>query len=202
MHLHDVLTGRILARMEADERVTQRRLAGELGIALGLTNLLIRRIVKKGWVKAVSVRPKRVRYLITPEGIAERARVTRAYFENTLSLYTETRERIRRSLARLSATWPAGVGEKRIVFYGASEVAEIAYICLDGTDLRLVGVVDDVRRTPFLGTPVHPATALTPTHLDGKAFGRVAVMSFRRADDIRRRLEDIGYPDDRIFWLD
>ena len=78
MPSHDHHTRRILTQIEAEDKISQRSLAKELGIALGLTNLLIRRIVKKGWVKVINVRPNRVRYLITPTGIAEKARITRS----------------------------------------------------------------------------------------------------------------------------
>ena len=202
---HDDYHQHILSRIEAGAPITQRSLAKELGIALGLTNLLIHRVIKKGWVKAVNVRRNRIHYLITPEGIAEKARVTRAYFDNTMRLYTETRDQIRQNLDRLSYTWPADhlpAGQKRIVFYGCGEVAEIAFICLDGTDLRLVGVVDDKRQKPFFGIPVHPPIALSGDHLNGYEFGRLVVTSFRRADDIRARLETSGYPLERVFWLE
>jgi DNA-binding MarR family transcriptional regulator len=204
----DVQTKRhlqVLEAIAADDRITQRTLAGHLGIALGLSNLLLRRIINKGWVKVVNIKANRVHYLLTPEGVAEKARVTRMYVENTIHLYTETRERIRCSLARLSTTWPNGDGSsvtKRVVFYGCGEVAEIAFICLDGTDLRLVGVVDDTRRKPFFGMFVHPPTALSESTLAGEPFDRLIVMSFRKADDIGARLKVLRFPEDRVYWLD
>lgn len=205
MDTHDNYTRHILGEIERGRQPTQRALSAELGIALGLTNLLVRRVVKKGWVKATNVNPRRVRYLITPAGIAEKARITRAYFDNTVRLYTETRERIRDSFNDLSAEWTNEHldedGAKRIVFYGAGEVAEIGYISLQRTDLHLVGVVDDRRQTPLFGVPVHPSSLLGPDALAGQRFGRLVVMSFRRAEEIRTRLEALGIPSDRVFWL-
>ena len=205
MGTHDIYTRHILGEIERGRQPTQRALSAELGIALGLTNLLIRRIVKKGWVKAVNVTPKRARYLITPTGIAEKARITGAYFDNTIRLYTETRERIRESLAALSSEWPsehlAEDGSKRIVFYGAGEVAEIAFIGLQRTDLRLVGVVDDGPRDEFFGLPVHSSAMLRANEVAGQRFGRLVVMSLRRADQIGERLEGLGVPRERVSWL-
>ena len=205
MPSHDHHTRRILTQIEAEDKISQRSLAKELGIALGLTNLLIRRIVKKGWVKVISVRPNRVRYLITPTGIAEKARITRLYLDNTLHLYTETRDRIRERLTLLSDEWPAepdGLnGEKRIVFYGAGDVAEIGYICLQGTDLHLVGVVDDRRTKPFFGIPVNSPDSVRATGLNGQQFDRLVVMSFRQADRIRARLESVAMPAAKVFWI-
>ncbi len=204
MPSHDHHTRRILTRVEAGDKISQRSLAKELGIALGLTNLLIRRIVKKGWVKVINVKPNRVRYLITPTGIAEKARITRSYLDNTLRLYTETRDRIRERLMVLSNECP-GVpglnGGKRIVFYGAGDVAEIGYICLQSTDLHLVGVVDDRRMKPFFGIPVNSPDCVRASGLNGQQFDRLVVMSFRHADRIRARLESVAFPADKVFWI-
>ena len=204
MPSHDHHTRRILTRVEAGDRISQRSLAKELGIALGLTNSLIRKIVKKGWVKVINVKPNRVRYLITPTGIAEKARITRSYLDHTLRLYTETRDRIRERLMVLSNECP-GVpglnGGKRIVFYGAGDVAEIGYICLQGTDLHLVGVVDDRRTEPFFGISVNSPNCVRVSGLDGKQFDRLVVMSFRQADRIRARLESVAFPADKVFWI-
>lgn len=197
-------TRRILAEIETRRQVTQRTLAKELGIALGLTNSLIRRVVSKGWVKVVNIKANRVSYLITPAGLAEKARITKAYFDNTARLYSETRDRIRESFDLLSASWNGNGtpgGEKRIVFYGAGEVAEIGFISLQGTDLRLVGVVDDVRQTPFFDFPIHRPEDLRSTELGGVPFDCLVVMSFRKARQIRLKLEAIGFPPERVFWL-
>ena len=204
MPSHEKHTRSILTRIEAGKEVSQRSLAKELGIALGLTNSLIRRIVTKGWVKVINVRPNRVRYLITPAGIAEKARLTRSYLDDTVRLYTETRDRIRERLTTLSSECP-GVpglnGPKGIVFYGAGDVAEIGYICLQGTDLHLVGVVDDRRVEPFFGVAVDSPDCLHASGLNGKQFDRLVVMSFRQADRIRARLESVGFPADKVFWI-
>jgi DNA-binding MarR family transcriptional regulator len=205
----DLYTREILDHIERREGVTQRQLAGDLEIALGLTNLLIKRVVSKGWVKVVNVKPNRFSYLITPAGIREKTRITRAYFNNTVRLYTETRERLRASLTELSENWSdadieaaGGAPGKRIVFYGAGEVAEIGYISLQGSDLELVGVVDDRNGgRKFFNYPVHASTALKPTELAGEPFGRLVVMSFRKAGQIRAQLDALKFPQDRVFWL-
>jgi DNA-binding MarR family transcriptional regulator len=203
----DLYTRDILDHIERREGVTQRQLAGDLEIALGLTNLLIKRVVSKGWVKVVNVKPNRFSYLITPAGLREKARITRAYFNNTVRLYTETRERLRESLNELSENWDQGDTEaaaagKRIVFYGAGEVAEIGFISLQGSDLELVGVVDDRNGGGrFFNYPVHDSSALKPTELAGEPFGRLVVMSFRKAGQIRAQLDALKFPQDRVFWL-
>src|SRR5262249_49965563 len=159
---------------------TQRSLSKRLGIALGLTNSLIRRLVNKGYVKVVNVRPNRVKYLITPAGIAEKARATRSYLARTVHLYLETRQHIHNGL--IAAADGKGVnggrnGRVRIVFYGAGEIAEIAYMCLQETDLELVGVIDDRRTGSFFGAPILPSRALRDTSLNDIPFDRLIVLS-------------------------
>jgi hypothetical protein len=202
---HDHYTRHILNEIEQGRHPTQRAISAELGIALGLANLLIRRIVKKGWVKATNISRRRVSYLITPAGISEKARISRLYFENTIRLYTETRERIRTRFDDLSGEWDPndfnGDNAKRIVFYGAGEVAEVGYISLQRTDLQLVGVIDDRRRAPFFGLPVYPSSMLRPNAVGDVHFGRLVVMSFRRAGQIRAKLDALGFPTERVFWL-
>lgn len=205
MATHDDYTHHILTAIESGRPVTQRSLSRDLGVALGLTNLLLRRLINKGYVKVTGIQRKRVAYLITPAGIAEKTRVSRAYLDNTVRLYTETRERIRSSFDALSKTWPAAEAgppaEKRIVFYGAGEVAEIGYVSLQRTDLRLVGVLDDFVKTPFFGLPVSSLEQLGDGTLNGERFDRLIIMSMRKSDQMQARLGAIGFPSSRVFLL-
>jgi DNA-binding MarR family transcriptional regulator len=201
---HEHHSRRILDAVESDQGVSQRSLARELGIALGLTNLLVKRLVRKGCVRVIQIKPNRVRYLITPAGIAEKSRMSRAYFEASVQFYRETRDSIRQQFSVLSTGWPndgtPGL-PKRIVFYGAGEVAEIGYICLVETDLQLVGVVDVPRTKPFFGFSVRSPEHLNGLALGGQAFDRLVVMSFGNSDALRAEVLALRVPLDRVFWL-
>jgi DNA-binding MarR family transcriptional regulator len=190
----------ILLEIEADHAVSQRHLSHRLGIALGLTNLLLRRIIAKGWVKVVHIQPNRVRYLLTPAGIAAKARLTREYLEGTIQFYTDARERVRERFAELSGDLD-GLGlSKDIAFYGAGEIAEIGYVSLQETDLRLIAVVDDARKKPFFGVPVHPPEDLHASAVGDHRFERLVVMSFDAAG-IAARLDALGIGPERVFWI-
>ena len=88
---------RLLEAVHQDSRVTQRGLANQLGIALGLANIYLKRMIHKGYIKCVNVQPNRISYLITPRGIAEKARLTYEFMDYSLHLYGEVRHQDRKS---------------------------------------------------------------------------------------------------------
>lgn len=190
--------------MAESNSISQRSLSRDLGIALGLTNLLVKRLVRQGWVKVIHIKPNRMRYLVTPAGIAEKTRMSRAYFEASVQFYRQTRDRIHQQFSMLSTTWPDNGtpgGPKRIVFYGAGEVAEIGYMCLGNTDLRLVGVVDAASTNRFFNLRVYSHEDVNGLVLDGQPFDRLVVMSFSDTDAMRANVLSLRIPLDRVFWL-
>lgn len=202
MDPHERYAHQILSEIEGGAPISQRSLAGRLGIALGLTNLLVRRVVRKGWVKVIRIRPNRMRYLLTPAGIVEKARISRLFLQDSVRFYSSARDRIRSSLTAVAEGGAnGGDPRRRIVFYGAGELAEIAYICLQETDLELVGVIDDSNRSVFLGLPVHSCQRVREGGLAALSFDCVLVTSFESRDVTARQLEDIGISSDRIHWL-
>ena len=200
---HDAHIRRILDHLDAGQPVSQRSLSGDLGIALGLTNLLVRRMMRQGWVRLVRVPPNRYRYFLTPAGLAQKARLSRAYLAHNVRFYAEARDRIRQTFDTISANWDhiAGHSPRHVVFFGGGEIAEIGYVCLHDTDLRLTGVVDDQRTRPFFGVPVHPESALARTTLAGEPFGVLVVMSFGDGATVHALLESRHVPEERIMWL-
>lgn len=200
---HEEHSLKILDAFESNHDVSQRSLANNLGIALGLTNLLVKRLVRKGWVQVSNIKPNRVRYLITPTGIAEKTRLSREYFDSSLHFYRKTRSRIQEQFATLSHEWPTNgmTTQKRVVFYGAGEVAEIGYVCLPETDLQLVGVVDPGGASRFFNLSVSAPAALDGLSLNGESFGRLVVMSFGNPESLRAEMQALSVPHECVFWL-
>ena len=173
----------LLNEIETSEAVTQRGLSKRLGIALGLTNLYLKRLVKKGYVKVVNIQKNRIRYLITPQGIAEKSRLTYEYMHYSLQLYRQACAVIR---ARFRAL--AEQGRKRLVFYGVGEAAELAYLCAREMDLELVGVVDAERA----GRRFLDYTVLDPKVLPQLKCDCVVITSFDDGKGLRQQLEAMG----------
>ncbi len=204
MPSYDRHTEHILDEIGAGRPVSQRSLSRDLGIALGLTNLLMRRFIRKGWVRATAIRPNRMRYFLTPAGFAEKARISGVALQNSVAFYRQVRQRLSHSLTQLVENWPltSGRADRRIFFYGTGEVAEIAYICLQEAPLTLVGVIDDeFRRPDFFGVAVHPLADLSVALLDHLGAERLVVMTFTETDRVREALDAIGFPMERVFWV-
>jgi len=111
----------LLEKIENDPDVNQSTLATQLGVAVGTVNWHLKRLIAKGYVKVKRAERKKLRYIITPDGIALRARLAVDYVERSFSLYRKTRQRVREYLSEIK-----GAGYNRIRIVGKGDVA---YIC-------------------------------------------------------------------------
>lgn len=198
---HDEYDYQILATLESGDAVSQRSLASRLGIALGLTNLLVQRLARRGFIRVIRIRPRRVRYLLTPAGIAAKAAMSQAAFSRSVHRYREARDRVLSAFDRVSASWPAGARSKPVVFLGTGEVAEIGYICLHDTDLTLAGVIDDRGRQRFFQVPVYRQHQLSARLLDEMGGARLIAMSLARTEDLQAEVTDAGIDVTSVVWL-
>ncbi len=117
----------LLENIENDPDVNQSTLATQLGVAVGTVNWHLKRLIAKGYVKVKRAERKKLRYIITPEGIALRARLAVDYVERSLTLYRRVRQRVREHLKQVEE---AGYDRVRIV--GKGDVADICRLtCLE-----------------------------------------------------------------------
>ena len=151
---------KLLEAVQQNSRVTQRTLANKLGIALGLANIYLKRLMRKGYIKCVNVQPNRISYLITPRGIAEKARLTYEFMDYSLHLYREVRQHLRATVQECAAE------NRRVAIYGRGEAAELAYLCLKESGLEPVAVFDAEGGHEFLGMPVRPIQEHTTIDYD------------------------------------
>lgn len=150
MDIEDRRDLKLLEEVEQNSRVTQRGLATTLGIALGLTNIYLKRLVRKGYIKCVNVQSNRITYLITPRGIAEKVRLTYEFMDYSLHLYGEVRQHLRAVLQECQTA------NRRVAIYGRGEAAELAYLSLKEFGLEPVAIFDADGGQDFLGMPVRP----------------------------------------------
>jgi DNA-binding MarR family transcriptional regulator len=127
----------LLKALDSDGARSQRDLAAELGIALGLVNAYLKRCVKKGLVKVAAVPRRRYAYYLTPEGFAEKAQLTARYLATSFSFLRRARAECAELFDRA-----AEQGLHRFALSGAGEFAEIAVLSALGSDVTIVAVVD------------------------------------------------------------
>lgn len=198
---HDEYNSRILDAIADDGCISQRSLARDLGIALGLTNLLVRGLITRGLIRVSRIPRRRLTYLLTPAGVAEKARMSRLALARSVERYALARRILRDAFVRISSRRDWTGDSKRILFVGTGEVAEIGYVCLQETDLVLVGAVDDQGRERFFDVPVFPFESLTADLFAETGAERLVVMSLQDGEKIRARVRSAGLPVRRVVWL-
>src|SRR5690349_8594983 len=142
----------LLSSVESDGARSQRRIAAELGIALGLVNAYLKRCVKKGLVKVQDAPARRYAYYLTPQGFAEKSRLTVEYLSSSFSFFRQARADCTRvfQLAREQ-------GFRNLVLAGKSDLAEIAILSAVDCGVSIVAIIDKNADEPhFVGKPVLP----------------------------------------------
>jgi DNA-binding MarR family transcriptional regulator len=188
----------LLTSIERDSAVTQRKLAGDLGIALGLANAYLRRCVRKGLVKVSQVPLNRYAYYLTPQGFAEKSRLTAEYLAVSFDFF----RRARRDTSELLRQC-AKRGWRRVALYGAGELAEIAALSAGDSGVDIICVVDSAatgKRCAGLAVVADFAAAkrrAAPHEIDGIVLTdtRSPQASFERLCALAAQG---GFPPDRV----
>ena len=168
----------LLSAVEENSGVTQRSLARELGIALGLTNAYLKRCIRKGWIKVRMAPANRYAYYLTPRGFAEKSQLTARYLSISFNFFRAAREQCSEVFAQC-----ARKGWRRVLLIGAHDLGEIATLCADEHRIELVGVLDPTFKDgEFAGLPVvadiaaaaaHDAVMITDLKAPQAAFDRL-----------------------------
>jgi DNA-binding MarR family transcriptional regulator len=152
----------LLESVERDGAQSQRKLASDLGIALGLVNAYLRRCVKKGLLKIGQAPARRYAYYLTPHGFSEKSRLTVEYLSSSFSFFRRAREDCASVLKVAHAC-----GWTRVALAGVSDLAEIATICALEQGITIVAVIDaKSSNEKFVGTPVVRSIAAVPGGVD------------------------------------
>lgn len=147
----------LLDAVEHGNAQSQRGLASQLGVALGLTNAMVKRCVRKGLLKVKEVPARRYAYYLTPDGFREKTRLTAEYLSISLNFFRQARAEYGEAMA-----YCADRGWRRVALYGAGELAEIAILAAREAGIELIGVIDPGRNeAEYCGLPVVPRVAAT-----------------------------------------
>jgi len=172
--------------------VSQRHLAHKLDIALGVTNLLVRSMAKKGYVRATQIGWKRWVYLLTPAGFTRKVQLTFSYVDRFLNHYKRVRTLLREDLGMLTIH-----AESRIAIYGTTELAELVYLALRDLGTTEIDVFDkDGTNLHFLGMPVKRLESIVPAD-----HTKVIVALSANLADRCQELQDIGVSQSQIVTL-
>jgi len=180
----------LLSEITGEEPLSQRELSRRLGIAVGLVNSYLKNLVSKGYVRVKNFPKNRYAYLLTPQGLTEKSRLAYQHLSYFTSLYTVARQDYLDLFRRLEAS-----GVREVAFCGVDEVAEVAYLSLRETGLKLVAAMDDTRAgDDFFGVPI---LSLADGVQQIKA--PLVISSLKRRDELMQALQGLGASGSRIF---
>lgn len=126
----------LLSEIDRNPSFTQRSLASELGIALGLMNHYLKRCITKGWIRVSQISPRRITYFLTPEGFAEKGQMVTNYLARSLTFFRDARTQCEEIFTGCKAQGCVNIG-----LLGSGDLADIAKLVAHGTGLK-VSVVD------------------------------------------------------------
>jgi DNA-binding PadR family transcriptional regulator len=178
----------LLEELDRNPITSQRELSHKFNIALGVTNACLRRMARKGWIRIRDLNPRKIGYYLTPKGMLEKARLTFNLVSFRVQNYSELKKIIASRLLEMQRD-----GRQRIVFYGVSDEMEVAYVTLQGVDLKLVGIVEDdekLKHQIIFGHELEPVS-----RIQGLKPDCILITSLTENGFKRENLEKIFYPE-------
>jgi len=146
----------LLDAVGKQSNVSQRHLASNMGIALGLANSYLKRCIRKGFIKISEAPANRYLYYLTPKGFTEKSRLTAKYLSSSFAFYRKAGDSCIDVFNKCETS-----GWERILLYGMSDLAEIATLRAQERDVQIVGILDPhTERRRFAGVPVWHSLSL------------------------------------------
>ena len=177
----------LLNAVESNSELTQRTVAHDLGIALGLANAYLKRCVRKGLIKVQQVPANRYAYYLTPQGFAEKSRLTGEYLTISLNFFRQARSECSDVFRQCDQR-----GWRRVVLAGTGDLTEIATLCANDAKVQIVGIYDpDTTISEFAGLPI------ADTLQAFEPFDAVIITAFHHPQDTFDRLVGM-IPADRV----
>jgi DNA-binding MarR family transcriptional regulator len=179
----------LLSEIGGEEPLSQRELSRRLGIAVGLVNSYLKNLISKGYVRVKNFPSNRYAYLLTPQGMAEKSRLAYQHLSYFTSLYTLARQDYLELFCELE-----NAGVRGVAFCGVDEVAEVAYLSLRETGLKLVTVMDDSRCGElFFGVRIVSISEGIREH-----SSPIVISSLKRREELKLVLYNSGLENRRV----
>jgi DNA-binding MarR family transcriptional regulator len=179
----------LLDEISKNNKLTQRDLSKNLGIALGLINSYIKNLISRGYITVSAIPKNRYKYYLTPKGFREKTRLTYEHLRNFTDLYRVARKDFRQLFFDI-----ANAHVKGVAFCGVDEVTEIAYLSLKEVDLELKGVLDDSKA----GGKFFDHDVVSVDRANELEFDLVIITSFKGGTGLREKLLASGIPEEKI----
>lgn len=123
---------RLLSALDKNPETSQRKLASDLGIALGLMNTYLKKCVVKGWVRATQVSAKRISYFLTSDGFAEKSHMVKDYLARSFSFFQHARIQCDGIFTVCKSQ-----GFQKVALVGEGDLKEIAILVSSAYDLEI-----------------------------------------------------------------
>ena len=158
----EISTLTLFNTVESSPGINQRQLARELDVSLGLTNTYFKRVLKKGWVRAQQVKPRRWLYFLTPQGALEKSRLSLSYMHRTLNSFRELKRKGDEHLRILSNKGVSGIH-----LCGENDLTEVLSFCFSGVEIELLSVIPE---KDLLDNPEQRANPTLPELKSGEVI--------------------------------
>jgi len=182
---------RLLEEVETTPEVSQRHLANQLGVALGVANLLVKNLAKKGYIRATRAGWKRWVYNLTPAGIGRKAQLTARYVERVLDHYRKVRTLLQKDFQDVNFS-----AESRMGIYGTGELGELMYMILTDMGVNKIDFIDKDGGKEFLNQKV-----LSLISIDPKTYIKIMVAYSSDIESHYAIIKNHGVLEDQIVTL-
>ena len=192
MDKEDLNILRLMGEIDRNGNYTQRELSHRLNLSLGLVNTFLKRLVNKGYFKVKTMPRNRVKYFLTPEGLARKSKLTVEYLRYSVNFYRDIKKLLLNKYRELEEN-----NVNSVLFYGAGEVAELAYLYLQLTRIQLAGIIDDeMKGKNFFGLRIGE-----PDHMDQMDWDMVLLTRLEDTDEDIKDLLEKGIDAERIATI-
>ena len=176
------LTLELLQAIDRQDDISQRHLAEQMGVALGLANSYLKRCVKKGWIKITTAPANRYLYYLTPNGFAEKARLTGEFLSTSLALFRQSGNEYTKLIQNCESK-----RETKLVFAGVSDLTEIAMMRITQSNAELVGIYDPhYAKNEYFGVEVFREITKMPR------FDALILTSMEQTIDLLEQIEQFA----------